>query len=109
MRHTPIRYTPVRYTPMRHPPIRCTLVECMPVRYVPIFENGFVVLDAERGLARMSVLAAAGFVANWGAPESFRKLRCVHRAAKEPYIYDPRRSPVKRKPTGTAELRVDLA
>jgi hypothetical protein len=31
----------------------------MPVRYVSIFENGFVVLDAERGLARMSVLAAA--------------------------------------------------
>jgi hypothetical protein len=50
---------------MRHPPIRCTLVECMPVRYVPIFENGFVVLDAERELARMLVLAAAGCWA-WG-------------------------------------------
>jgi hypothetical protein len=64
MRHTPIRYTPVRYTPMRyppmrHPPIRYTLVGCMPVRYVSIFANSFVVLDAEFGLARMSVLAAA--------------------------------------------------
>jgi hypothetical protein len=41
-----------------------------------------------------------GVVANWGAPESFRELRCVHRAAKERYIYNPRRSPVKRKPYG---------
>ena len=57
MRHTPMRCTPVRYTPMRHPPIRCTLVGCMPVRYVLIFENGFVVLDAEPGLA---VIARAG-------------------------------------------------
>ena len=59
VRHTPIRYTPVRYTPMRHPPIRCTLVGCMPVRYVLIFENGFVVLDAESGLAVMSGSAVA--------------------------------------------------
>jgi hypothetical protein len=44
---------------VRHPPIRCTLVECIPVRYVLIFEDGFVVLDAELGLAVMSGLAAA--------------------------------------------------
>jgi hypothetical protein len=37
------------------------------------------------------------------------KLRCVHRAAKERYTYNPRRSPIKRKPTSTAELRIDLA
>ena len=37
------------------------------------------------------------------------KLRCVHQAAKERYTYNPRRSPVKRKPTSTAELRIDLA
>jgi hypothetical protein len=52
-------HTPVRYTPMRHPPIRCTLVGCMFVRYVLIFENGFVVLDAEPGLAGMSVSTTA--------------------------------------------------
>jgi hypothetical protein len=34
----------------------------MPVRYVLIFENSFVVLDAEPGLAGMSVLAAASLV-----------------------------------------------
>jgi hypothetical protein len=50
---------------MRHPPIRCTLVGCMPVRYVLIFENGFVVLDAEPGLAVMSGSAAA-VTAPWG-------------------------------------------
>jgi hypothetical protein len=59
MRNTPVRCTPVRYTPMRHTPIRCTLVGCMPVRYVLIFENSFVVLDAEPGLAVMSGSAAA--------------------------------------------------
>jgi hypothetical protein len=48
-----------RYAYERHPPIGCTLVGCIPVKYVLIFENGFVVLDAEPGLARMSVLAAA--------------------------------------------------
>jgi hypothetical protein len=32
----------------------------MPVRYVLIFENSFVVLDAEPGLAGMSVLTTAG-------------------------------------------------
>src|ERR1700756_633153 len=48
-RHAREMHTPVRYTPMRHPPIRCTLVGCMPVRYVLIFENSFVVLDAEPG------------------------------------------------------------
>jgi len=37
------------------------------------------------------------------------KLRCVNRAAKERYHYNPRCSPVKRKPTNTAELRIDLA
>ena len=64
MRDTPVRCTPVRYTPMRHTPIRhtpnrCTLVGCMLVRYVLIFENSFVVLDAEPGLAGMSVSTAA--------------------------------------------------
>jgi hypothetical protein len=49
----------VRYTPMRHPPNRCTLVGYMPVRYVLIFENRFVVLDAEPGLAGVSELASA--------------------------------------------------
>jgi hypothetical protein len=44
---------------MRDTPIRCTLVGCMLVRYVLIFENGFVVLDAEPGLAVMSGSAAA--------------------------------------------------
>jgi hypothetical protein len=43
---------------MRHLPIRCTFVGCMPVRYVLIFENNFVVLDAESGLAVMSRSAA---------------------------------------------------
>ena len=96
-RHTPERYayeryarelhTPVRYTPMRHPPIRCTLVGCMPVRYFLIFESSFVVLDAEPGLAGMSVLAAAALIASnsrmclwpqvsveYACPETFRGL-----------------------------------
>jgi hypothetical protein len=58
-RDTPMREGPVRYTPMRHPPNRYTLVGCIPVRYVLIFENGFVVLDAEPGLAGVSGLASA--------------------------------------------------
>jgi hypothetical protein len=49
----------------------------MPVRYVSIFENGFVVLDAEPGLARMSVLATAS-VRMKGA-ESGGKLRTIRR------------------------------
>ena len=49
--YTPMRHTPIIYTPVRYTPIRCTLVGCMPVRYVLIFENSFVVLDAEPGLA----------------------------------------------------------
>jgi hypothetical protein len=44
---------------MRHPPNRYTLVGCIPVRYILIFENGFVVLDAEPGLAGVSGLASA--------------------------------------------------
>src|SRR5271167_881462 len=59
MRYTPMTYTPVRCTPVRYTPIRCTLVGCMPVRYVLIFENSLVVLDAEPGLAVMSGSAAA--------------------------------------------------
>jgi hypothetical protein len=55
---TPVRCTPVRYTPMRHTPIRYTLVGCMPVMFVLVFENSFVVLNAEPGLAGMSVSTA---------------------------------------------------
>jgi hypothetical protein len=77
MRHTPIRYTPVRYTPVRYTPIRCTLVGCMPVRYVSIFESGFVVLDAEPGLVRMSVLATALSASAHGhSQEPARVLKC---------------------------------
>jgi hypothetical protein len=61
-----------RYAYKRHPSIGCTLVGCMPVRYVLIFESSFVVLDAEPGLARMSVLAAAN--ANSGEASAFGAL-----------------------------------
>src|ERR1700729_3184700 len=60
-----MKYTPEVYAhevcarEVIHPPIRCTLVGYMPVRYVSIFANGLVVLDAEPGLVLMSVLAAA--------------------------------------------------
>jgi hypothetical protein len=82
IRYTPVRYTPVRYTPMRHPPIRCTLVGCMPVRYVSIFENGFVVLDAEPGLARMSVLATAVSAQPVQKPETNPRTLCKDPVAK---------------------------
>src|SRR2546430_12658423 len=93
MRDTPVRCTPVRYTLMRHPPIRCTLVGCMLVRYVLIFENSFVVLDAEPGLAVMSRSAAAGssriclwpeMSVEYVCPESSREVPLKPRPAEEP-------------------------
>src|SRR5436305_565980 len=80
MRHTPITYTPVRYTPMRHPPIRCTLVGCMPVRYVLIFENSFVALDAEPGLAVMS--GSAAVTAPRGYDDYQWGVRCIRTATR---------------------------
>jgi hypothetical protein len=57
MRCTPVRCTFIKYTPIRYTPMRYTL--SLTLLTPRVIQNGFVVLDAEPGLARMSVLATA--------------------------------------------------